>query len=133
VHTLSLAWLADAQLRAGRVAHAMTTIDRALQATRAHRQLAAESEVFLVLAARHAAGGRPDLAAARTAAQQAISLADDLGAHPLVARGYLTLGHLSRQAGASEEARGHFALAAGMFANMGMDYWLKQVEPESLP
>jgi tetratricopeptide (TPR) repeat protein len=130
VHTLSLAWLADAQLQAGRVAHAKTTIDRALQAARLHRQPAAESEVFLALAASHAAGGRPDLEAARTAAQQAISLADDLGARPLVARGYLTLGHLSRQAGASEQARTHFTLAAGMFADMGMHYWLEQVEAQ---
>jgi tetratricopeptide (TPR) repeat protein len=127
-HALNLAWLADAHLRAGRVAHAMTAIDRALEATRAHRQPAAEAEVFLTLAAIHAAGGHPDLEAARTAAQQAISLADDLGARPLVARGHLTLGQLSRQAGASEEARSHFALAAGMFASMGMEYWLEQVE-----
>ena len=130
MHTLSLAWLADAHLGAGRVAHAMTTIDRALQATRARGQRAAEAEVFLALAASHAAGERPDLEAARTATQQAISLADDLGARPLVARGHLTLGHLSHQAGASEQARNHFTLAAGMFANMGMDYWLEQVEAQ---
>jgi tetratricopeptide (TPR) repeat protein len=129
-HTLSLAWLADAHRRAGRVAHAMTTIDRALQATRPHRQRASEAEVFLALAASHAAGGRPDLEAARIATQQAMSLADDLGARLLVARGHLTLGLLSRQAGASEQARTHFTLAAGMFADMGMDYWLEQVEAQ---
>ena len=132
-HALNLTWLGDAHRRAGRVGPAMVTVDRALHAARAQGQRAVEAEVFLTLAASHAADACPDLEAARSAALQAISLANDLGARPLVARGHLTLGHLSRRAGASDNARDHLTLAAGLFASMGMDYWLEQVTAEHPP
>jgi len=123
---LSLAWLGDVHRRAGQVAHAMATIDRVLQATRTPGQRAGEVEVFLAVAALHTGIGSPDLDAARSAAQQALSLADGLGARPLVARAYLALGHVSRQTGASTQAAETLALATAMFTEMGMSYWLEQ-------
>jgi tetratricopeptide (TPR) repeat protein len=123
---LNLAWLSDAHRRAGQVAHAMATIDRALQATQAPGQRAGEVEVFLTVAALHTSSGSPDLDAARSAAEQALALADSLGARPLVARAYLALGHVSRQTGASAQAAENLALARAMFTEMGMSFWLEQ-------
>lgn len=130
-HALNLAWLGDAHRRAGRVAHAMATIDRALQAARTYGQRAAEAEVLLTLATLHADNGGSALEAARSATRRALSLAHELGARPLVARGHLTLGHLSRQAGTSVQAAEDLARAATMFTEMGMDYWLEQVTAEN--
>ena len=127
---LNLIWLGDAHRRAGRVAQAMMTIDRALHTARAQGQRAAEAEVFLILAASHVGDAYLDLEAARAAALQGITLANELGARPLVARGHLTLGVASRCAGASDDARDHLTLAERMFASMGMDYWLDQVRAE---
>jgi tetratricopeptide (TPR) repeat protein len=126
---LSLAWLGDAHRRDGQVAHAVATIDQAVQATRAPGQRAGEVEVLLAVAALHTSSGSPDLDAARSAAQQALSLADGLGARPLVARAYLALGHVSRQTGASVQAAENLARAAAMFTEMGMSYWLEQSNP----
>src|SRR5262249_47508051 len=119
-------WLGDVHRRAGQVAHAMATIDRASQATRTPGQRAGEVEVFLAVAALHTNSGAPDLDAARSAAQQALSLAGSLGARPLVARAYLALSHVSRQTGASTQAVENLALATAMFTEMGMSYWLEQ-------
>jgi class 3 adenylate cyclase/tetratricopeptide (TPR) repeat protein len=130
VHALNLAWLADANRRAGRIADAMAMIERAMHATRTHRQRAAEAEVFLTLAASHACGESPDLKSSLAATRQALSLADDLGSRPLVARGHLMLGYLSRRAGSSAQAGEHLALAVTMFADMGMAYWLEQATSE---
>jgi len=127
---LNLAWLSDAQRRAGQVAHAMATIDRALQAAQAPGQRAGEVEVFLAVAALHTSSGSPDLDAARSAAEQALALADSLGARPLVARTYLALGHVSRQRGASVQAAENLGLANAMFTEMGMTFWLEQAEAE---
>ena len=124
---LNLTWLGDANRRAGRVAHGMATVDQALYAAREQGQRAVEAEALLILAAGHAADECPDLEAARSAALQAISLANILGARPLIARGRLTLGHVSQRAGASDHAREYLSLAADMFASMGMDHWLEQV------
>ena len=130
IRALSLAWLGDAHRRAGQVARAMATIDRASQATRAPGQRAGEIEVFLAVAALHMSSGSPDLDAARSAAQQALSLAEGLGARPVVARAYLALGHVSRQMGASVQAAENLALARAMFTEMGMSFWLEQAEAE---
>jgi class 3 adenylate cyclase/tetratricopeptide (TPR) repeat protein len=127
---LTLTWLGDAHRRAGRLAHAMAMIDRALHAIRAQGQSAVEAEALLVRAAGHAADACPDLEAARAAALQAISLASIVGARPLVARGQLTLGYISRRAGASDRAREHLTRASDMLASMGMDHWSEQVAAE---
>src|SRR5215468_2513434 len=126
IRALSLAWLGDAHRRAGQVARAMATIDRASQATRAPGQRAGEIEVFLAVAALHMSSGSPDLDAARSAAQQALALAEGLGARPLVARAYLALSHVSGQTRASAQAAENLALARAMFTEMGMSYWLEQ-------
>ena len=82
--------------------------------------------MFLTIAAIHADSGPADLETARSAARHALSLADELGVRPLVARGALTLAHVSRRAGATAEADEHLALAAAMFTEMGMNYWLER-------
>jgi tetratricopeptide (TPR) repeat protein len=127
---LNVTWLSDAHRRAGRVVHAMRTVDRALQAAREQGQRAVEAEALLIVAAGHATDACPDLEAARVAALQAISLANILGARPLIARGQLTLGYISRRAGASDHGREHLTLAADMLASMGMDHWSEQVTAE---
>jgi hypothetical protein len=45
---------------------------------------------------------------------------------PLVAHCHLGLGKLYRRAGAREQAQGHSRVAATMYREMAMTYWLEQ-------
>jgi hypothetical protein len=49
---------------------------------------------------------------------------------PLVAHCHLGLGKLCRRTGEREQAREHLTTANTMYREMGMTYWLEQVEAE---
>ena len=49
---------------------------------------------------------------------------------PLVAHCHLGLGQLYRRTGKSEEAQEHLATATTMYREMGMTFWLEQIEKE---
>ncbi len=49
---------------------------------------------------------------------------------PLVADCHLGLGKLYRRTGKREQAQEHLATATTMYREMGMTYWLEQVEAE---
>jgi hypothetical protein len=49
---------------------------------------------------------------------------------PLVAHCHLGLGKLYRRTGKRQEAQEHLAIAATMYREMDMRYWLEQAEAE---
>jgi len=63
--------------------------------------------------------------------RQILELATDLGMRPELAHAHLGLARLLRNAGAHEQAREHLTTATTMYREMGMTYWLEQVEAEA--
>jgi hypothetical protein len=61
---------------------------------------------------------------------QAIGLAAELGMRPLVAHCHLGLGKLYRRTGRRHDAREHLTTATTMYHEMGMTYWLEEVQRE---
>ncbi len=61
---------------------------------------------------------------------QALGLATDLGMRPLVAHCHLGLGKLYRCTGKRQEAQKHLTIAATMYREMEMLFWLEQTKAE---
>jgi len=60
--------------------------------------------------------------------QEALSLAEPRGMRPLVAHCHRGLGNLYRRIGKPKKAQEHFAPAAAMYAEMGMQFWSENLE-----
>jgi tetratricopeptide (TPR) repeat protein len=58
----------------------------------------------------------------------ALALAEPRGMRPLMAHCHLGLGTLSRRIGKQQAAQEHLVMAAGMYRELGMPYWLEQAE-----
>jgi len=65
--------------------------------------------------------------------RKALALAEPRGMRPLVAHCHLGLGKLYRLTAQREQATEHLTTATTMYREMGMTYWLEQVEAEMGP
>jgi hypothetical protein len=68
--------------------------------------------------------------AARRITREALARAEPRGMSPLVAHCHLGLGNLYRRTNKREQAQEHLAIAAMMYREMGMTYWLEKAEAE---
>jgi class 3 adenylate cyclase/tetratricopeptide (TPR) repeat protein len=130
VHPRSLTWLGEAYLSAGRLTDASESGQRALSLARAHKQRGVEAEALRVLGDVRTAQSPPDPEGAAASYREALLLAGELGMRPLVAHCHLGLGKLYRRTGKRQEAQEHLAIAATMYREMDMRYWLEQAEAE---
>jgi hypothetical protein len=64
---------------------------------------------------------------------QALAFAEPRGMRPLVAHCHLGLGKLFCRSGDRGQAQEHLSIAMAMYREMGMTYWLEQVEAELRP
>ena len=64
---------------------------------------------------------------------QAHARADELGMRPLAAHCHLALGTLNRGSGDHAKARQHLTIAATMYREMDMGFWLQKAEAELGP
>jgi hypothetical protein len=62
--------------------------------------------------------------------RQALALAEPRGMRPLVAHCHLGLGKMHHRMGNPGQAQQHLTVATTMYREMGMTYWLEQVEAE---
>jgi hypothetical protein len=62
--------------------------------------------------------------------RRALALAASRGMRPLVAHCHLGLGKLYQRTDKHQEAHAHLTTATTMYREMGMTYWLEQVETE---
>jgi uncharacterized protein HemY len=62
--------------------------------------------------------------------EQAMRQATELGMRPLIAHCHLGLGKLYLRAGKREQAQKHLRMAATMYREMDMRFWLEQAEAE---
>jgi hypothetical protein len=74
---------------------------------------------------------RFDARSAETHYRRALALAEPRGMRPLVAHCHLGLGRLYGRTGQRPEAQEHLAIAAAMYREMVMPFWLEQAEAES--
>jgi class 3 adenylate cyclase/tetratricopeptide (TPR) repeat protein len=131
--TLSLTYLSEAYLVAGRQHDAREMVRRALDMCRSHRQRLFEPDVLRIegrIRACEAAGDGDGDDAAQGSYTDALALAGDLGMRPLVAHCHLGLGKLCRRAGNRPQAHEHLTAAATMYREMDMRFWLEQTEAE---
>jgi hypothetical protein len=88
------------------------------------------SALLLVGAAAEAPGDGRDGARAAQSYRESLALADELSMRPLAAQCHAGLSRLWRT-DKPAEAETHFALAAAMYRDVGMKYWLEKLGQES--
>jgi class 3 adenylate cyclase/tetratricopeptide (TPR) repeat protein len=71
-----------------------------------------------------------DPAGARARFEEALALATEMGIRPDAAHCLLGLGKLDRHTGERDQARKRLAVATTMFREMGMTYWMEEIQQE---
>jgi class 3 adenylate cyclase/tetratricopeptide (TPR) repeat protein len=122
--------LGEGFLATGDAPRATEIGERALGLARAHGERGHEAAALRLLADVAAAQEPPPLTTATERYATAITLAEELGLRPLLARGHLGLGQLHRREGRMPEAEAHLATAIVLFSDLGMRSWLDRTEPE---
>ena len=97
---------------------------------RAQRQRGSEAWAWRLLGEIAAEADRPGVREAETAYREALTRASSLGMRPLVAHCHLGLGKLYRRIGDRVRAEEHLTLAATMYHEMDMRFWLEKAERE---
>jgi class 3 adenylate cyclase len=122
--------LSEAYLGAGRVQDAATLAARALDLALEHKGRGHQAWALRLRGEIASRGDPPDVHQAESHYRQALALAEELGMRPLVAHCHLGLGKLYGRAGKREQARDHLTIAATMYREMRMSFWLEQAESE---
>ncbi len=125
---LFLLCLGEANILANRLDEALAFIGRALTLARQRSQRGYEMQAIRLLG--EVAARRDSPKEAEGHFRDALALAEELGMPPLAAHCHLGLGKLYRRTGKRERASRHLAIAATMYRDMEMTYWLAQAEPE---
>jgi tetratricopeptide (TPR) repeat protein len=129
-HALSVAWLGEALLLAGRAEEAAAQATTALDLARQRGERGAEAWALrlhgeLAACAEHVAPVR-----AERSYRAALDLAEALGMRPLQAHCHLGLGKLCLRMGRPDRARAAFGTAASLFSKLGIRRWLAEAEAE---
>jgi tetratricopeptide (TPR) repeat protein len=120
--------LGRACLLLGRLDEARSLADRAIKSSPGHYGFEAHVQHLLGDIATHPDrfDGEPGEAHYR----QALALAEPRGMRPLVAHCHLGLGTVFRRKGKRDQAREHLTIAASMYRDMDMAFWLEKAEAE---
>jgi class 3 adenylate cyclase/tetratricopeptide (TPR) repeat protein len=129
-HALRLVWLGEAYLLAGRPASALDVARRALQTAEERHETGQRAYAHRLLGDIAASADEPDVPAAQAAYREATGLAEALAMRPLVAHSHLGLGTLAYRMGRPDEAKARLAVAATMYREMDMRFWLEKAEAE---
>jgi class 3 adenylate cyclase/tetratricopeptide (TPR) repeat protein len=124
-------YLAEAHLRAGHLDQARSIAEGALDLSRARGQRGAEARSLHLLGDIASSSELPDLEAAAAHIREAITRAEALGMRPLLARCHLSRGEIARRTGQLELARQHLDIAARLFREMGIQFWLEKAEAQA--
>lgn len=127
-HSILMAWLGEAYLLAGRIDDAIQTSQRALTLSRDYKERGHEAWTLRILGEIVSHYTPPDADQAEAYYRQAMVLADELGMRPLLAHCHFGLGKLYRRTENRADAQQHLALAAALFRQMDMRFWLEKVE-----
>ena len=125
-HALRLVWLGEAYLLAARPASALDVARRALQTAEERHESGQRAYAHRLLGDIAASANESD--AAQAAYREAMALAEALAMRPLVAHAHHGLGALAYRTGRPDEARASLAVAATMYREMDMRFWLEKAE-----
>jgi tetratricopeptide (TPR) repeat protein len=127
-HALVLTELSEALLLVGRMDEASGLAGRLLELSRTHTGRGYQAHAYRLLG--DVAIRREPLDVDQAAAhyRQALTLADELGMRPLLAHCHLGLGTLYARIDRREQARAELSVAIALYRDMGMTFWLPQVE-----
>jgi hypothetical protein len=112
----------------GRLDEARRLGDRAVESSPGQHGFAAHARHLLGDIATHP--DQFDAERGETHYREALALAEPRGMRPLVAHCHLGLGTLYGRTGDGARAREHLAIAATMYREMDMRYWLERAEAE---
>jgi len=132
-HPLLLAYLGEAHLLAGRRDDAVAVAGRALDLGRRQKERGSEAWILRLLGDITAHAEPPDPESAQGHYTQALVRADELGMRPLAAHCHLGLGKLFQRPGDRAKAAEHLTIAATMYREMDMGFWLEKAEAELGP
>jgi tetratricopeptide (TPR) repeat protein len=127
-HAMRCARLSQGYLLAGRLVEARVEAQRAFECARTHKEQSAQAWVLHLLGNLAAHDTPPHTESVTAYYQQALTLAEELGMHPLCARCHLSLGLFHCQHACPEPARVALSTAVAMFRAMEMQLWLSQAE-----
>jgi tetratricopeptide (TPR) repeat protein len=128
---LRLVLLGQAYLLAGRSTSALDVARRALQTAEERHEAGQRAYAHRLLGDIAANADEPDVSAAQSAYHEAMGLAEALGMRPLVAHCHLGLGTLASRTGLRDEAKARLTVAATMYREMDMSFWLQKTEAQS--
>jgi tetratricopeptide (TPR) repeat protein len=128
LHALRIAHLGEAYLLTGQIDAAMASATRAAELARDHDERGSAAWTLRLLGEIHSHCDPPDVIVAEDYYIQAEALVAELGMRPLVAHCHLSLGRLYQRKARWEQAHEHLTTAMAMYREMGMRYWLEQVE-----
>jgi tetratricopeptide (TPR) repeat protein len=120
--------LGEAQALADRMEEAHALAERALARAREHQERGNQAYTLRLLGDIAARRDPPEVEQAEAHYQQALSLAEELGMHPLQAHCYLGLGTLYARHNRREQARAELSTAITLYRSMDMTFWLPQAE-----
>jgi tetratricopeptide (TPR) repeat protein len=126
-HSLTVVYLGEALLLAGRDREALERATEALELARSRNERGYQAYALRLLGDIRARAEPPD-GRAEASYREALRLADDLGMRPLAAHCHLGLGTLHRRTGQREHAREHLATATTLYRELGLTLWLGQAE-----
>ena len=128
---LVLARLGEGCLLAGRMDEALHWAHETLALSSELKQRGTEACALRLLGEIASHRAPPQVEIAERHYRQGLALAVELSMRPLVAHCHLGLGKLYRRTGQREQAQEHLTTATTMYREMGMTYWLEQVEAEN--
>jgi class 3 adenylate cyclase/tetratricopeptide (TPR) repeat protein len=132
-HAVSLVQAGEAYRLAGHVEDARACANRALTLTRERGERGHEAWALRLLGEIAAHVDPPDSEVAEAHYNRALARAGELGMRPLTAHCHLGVGKLSRRTGDRAKAAEHLTIAATMYREMDMGFWLEKVEAELSP
>jgi tetratricopeptide (TPR) repeat protein len=127
-HPLLLVYLGEAHLLAGRPNDAAAVAQRALDLAHRQKERGNEAWVLRLLGYIAAHLDPSDPESAQGHYTNALARADELGMRPLAAHCYLGLGKLFHCTGDRAKAAEHLTIAATMYRDMDMGFWLEKAE-----
>ena len=127
---LLLAYLAEAHLLAGRRDDAVAVARRALDLSHRQKERGSEAWVLRLLGEIAAHADPPNVESAEGHYTQALVRADELRMRPLAAHCHLGLGKLFQRTGDRSKAAEYLTIAATMYREMDMAFWLEKAEAE---
>jgi predicted ATPase/class 3 adenylate cyclase len=132
-HPLLLAYLGEAHLLAGRQDDAVAVARRAFDLVHRQTERGNEAWVLRLLGDIAAHADPPDPESAEGHYTQALARAAELAMRPLAAHCHFGLGKLFHRTDDRAKAAEHLTIAATMYREMDMGFWLERAEAELGP